>query len=105
MRLPGRSLPEKVFSASPSQRGGAGRCEATFFALLHSGKVPLLLKIISRSQWLASLVIYPWVTGLKPGAQMFSSFNSMLTFGPTCQRLQPLHCQQRDWKKYDVWAV
>jgi hypothetical protein len=36
---------------------------------------------------------------------MFSSFNSTLTYGPTCQSLQPLPCQQRDWKKeYDVWA-
>jgi hypothetical protein len=34
---------------------------------------------------------------------MFSSFNSTLTSGPTCQSLQPLPFQQRD-EEYDVWA-
>jgi hypothetical protein len=99
------ALPRPELAGERLQRGGGGRCEATFFALIILVKVPLLFKITSPSQWLGSLVIYPRVTGSKPRAQIFSSFNSTLIFGPICQRLQPLPCQQRDWKKeYDVWA-
>jgi hypothetical protein len=68
------ALPRPELAGEHLQRGGEGRYEATFFALIILVKVPLLFKITSPSQWLGSLVIYSRVIGSKPGAQIFSFF-------------------------------